>query len=73
MDQIEKLEIKGLVVRKHESKFTYVLPTSEGSKLMPKLESAWLKLYEKYTKILGEKTSKDLTQHIFKAVEKLES
>jgi len=70
---IEKLENKGLIIRKFEGKYTFVLPTKDGKKMMPKLEKAWLGLYEEYTKMLGEKNSKNLTQQIFNAALKLES
>ncbi|MDX1700006.1 MAG: MarR family transcriptional regulator [Melioribacteraceae bacterium] len=70
---IEKLELKGLVKRKNEGKFTYVQPTSEGKKLTFKIEKAWHRLYMEYTEILGEKNAKELTSQIFEAVEKLES
>ena len=70
---IEKLESRGLVERKFEGKYTYVLPTTEGKKIIPSLEKAWLKLYGEYTNILGEIKAKELTKEIFNAVEKLES
>jgi DNA-binding MarR family transcriptional regulator len=70
---IEKLELKGLVKRTIEGKFTYVQPTAEGNKLSHKVEKAWHNLYMEYTEILGEKKAKELTAQIFEAVEKLES
>ena len=69
---IEKLETKGLLIRKSHGKFTEVYPTEEGRKLDGQIKEAWQNLLKKYNDMIGEKKSKKLTEDIYEAALKLQ-
>jgi DNA-binding MarR family transcriptional regulator len=69
---IEKLEMKRLVIREYKGKYTYILPTEKGKQKIAAIEDAWKRLNKNYTDLLGTQFSKDLTQNIFEAVDKLD-
>ena len=70
---IEKLEHKGLVTRNNVGKITEVFPTEKGISLEIEVKKAWIRLYQKYSLILGEEEGKRLTAEIYQATRKLES
>jgi MarR family transcriptional regulator, organic hydroperoxide resistance regulator len=70
---IEKLEHKGIVERKNVGKITEVYPTSKSLELEPIIEEAWIKLYQRYSEILGEENGKKLTSEIYKSIKLLET
>jgi DNA-binding MarR family transcriptional regulator len=69
---IDKLESKRYLKREYEGKQVKVFPTEKSLVLDKKLRESWRKLFVKYSDILGENMSIDLTSDISKAVEKLE-
>jgi len=69
---IDKLESKRYLKREYEGKQTKVFPTEKSLVLDKKLRESWHKLFVKYSDILGENMSIDLTSDISKAVGKLE-
>lgn len=70
---IDKLESKRYLKREHEGKQSKVFPTEKSLVLDKKLRESWHNLFVKYSEMLGENVSIDLTSSISKAVEKLES
>lgn len=70
---IDKLESKKFLRREYEGKQVKVFPTEKSLVLDKKLRDSWLNLFKKYSDILGENVSVDLTVDISKAVEKMES
>ena len=69
---IEKLEYKGLVERKIIGKYTEVYPTEKSLGLDETIKSAWMKLFNRYSEILGVENGKELTAQIYKATQLLE-
>lgn len=69
---IDKLESKRYLKREYEGKQAKVFPTEKSLVLDKKLRESWHKLFVKYSDMLGENMSIDLTSNISKAVEKLE-
>lgn len=67
---IEKMELRGFVERKSVGRITEVYPTTKSKQLDPKIKEAWLNLYRRYSKILGEEAN-DLTAAVYDAVKKL--
>ncbi len=70
---IDKLENKKYLRREYEGKQVKVFPTEKSLVIDKKLRDNWLNLFKKYSDILGENVSVDLTVGISKAVEKMES
>jgi DNA-binding MarR family transcriptional regulator len=70
---IDKLESKRYLKREYEGKLAKVFPTEKSLVLDKKLRESWHKLFIKYSDLLGENVSLELTTDISKAVEKLES
>jgi len=69
---IDKMEDKRYLRREYEGKQTKVFPTEKSLVLDKKLRDNWINLFKKYSDVLGENISVDLTVDISKAVEKLE-
>ena len=69
---IDKLEIKGLATRKAKGKLSYIYPTEKGENLKEEIEECWQNLYNRYSKILGEKAGIELTASIYNAANELE-
>ncbi|MBU5485218.1 MarR family transcriptional regulator [Clostridium sp. MSJ-11] len=69
---IDKLEVKGLVIRKCEGKNCRIYPTEKGQKLQPDIDKAWSNLHERYSKILSYEKEKQLIETIDKIGIKLE-
>lgn len=70
---IDKLENKKYLRREYEGKQVKVFPTEKSLVIDKKLRDNWLNLFKRYSDILGENVSADLTVDISKAVEKMES
>jgi len=70
---IDKLESKKYLRREYDGKQVRVYPTEKSLVLDKKLRDNWSNLFKKYSDILGENVSVDLTAGISKAVEKMES
>ena len=68
---IEKMEARGLLERESVGRTTEVYPTKESKKLDAKIKKAWTNLYARYSEIIGEKASQELTDKINLATEKL--
>lgn len=69
---IDKMEKKGLLRRKFEGKTTEVYITAKGEALTGEIKKCWLSLYLRFSEMLGEETSKQLTELIYQAVKDLE-
>ncbi|MCX6284908.1 MAG: MarR family transcriptional regulator [Bacteroidetes bacterium] len=69
---IEKMEKKGLLRRKFEGKTTEVYITAKGEALTDEIKKCWLSLYLRFSDILGEETSRQLSGMIYQAVKDLE-
>jgi DNA-binding MarR family transcriptional regulator len=69
---IDQLEIKGLAMRKAKGKISYIYPTEKGEKLKEEIEECWQNLYNRYSKILGEKEGIELTKLIYNTANELE-
>jgi len=69
---LEKLEDQDLIKRHTEGRTTLVYPTKKSVDLFELIKTAWLKMYERYVKVLGEKFAVQLTEDIYKSAIKLE-
>lgn len=69
---IDKLENKGLVIRKNDGKNTYIYLTEKGTMLQADIRKAWNNLHERYSEILGEDEDVKLAHRINKIAVKLE-
>ena len=69
---IDKLVYKGLLDRRASGRTTGIYPTKKGKQLQEAINAAWHRLYERYSAILGEDFSRELTQMIDEAAHKLE-
>jgi MarR family transcriptional regulator, organic hydroperoxide resistance regulator len=65
---VEKLEYKGLVERKYSGRNTEVYPTAKSLNLDPAIKTSWQNLYKRYSKLIGEEESKNLTLNINTAI-----
>jgi DNA-binding MarR family transcriptional regulator len=64
---IERMEQKGFVERKAHGKFTQVFPTEKSRELDRKIHEAWANLYNRYTNVLGEERTRELTSGVYQA------
>lgn len=64
---IDALEKKNLVLRKTKGKTASIVPSKKGLALKKPVAQAYKRLYQSYTKILGNEKSKNLSYMIFKA------
>jgi len=69
---VDKLEGKSFLRRRMEGKAVFLEPTEQGKALIPSLEAAWKRLYERYSKQLGYKEGDELTKKVWEATLKLE-
>lgn len=69
---LEKLESQQLVKRHTEGRITMIYPTPQSVELNQAIQSAWLKLYKRYTDILGEEFAHHMTEDIFMSAVKLD-
>ncbi len=58
---IDKLESEKFVTRQSSGKSSLIHPTDRGRAARPDIEKAWKRLYDRYTKALGQKDSEKLT------------
>jgi MarR family transcriptional regulator, organic hydroperoxide resistance regulator len=70
---IEKMEYRGLLERRSNGKFTEVYTTQKGLEIIPQIKTCWMNLYKRYTDVLGEDKSSQLTSMIYEAVRKLDN
>ncbi|RRB02197.1 MarR family winged helix-turn-helix transcriptional regulator [Larkinella rosea] len=68
---IEKLELKKLVERKIEGKHTLVYATEKGIVMLPDIKKAWDNLMRRYADILGDESSRKMTDLLYGAVKAL--
>lgn len=69
---IDKLEGKGLVIRKSKGKNSFIYSTERGMEHQKEIEKAWKDLYERYSEILGYEEGEKLTEITNAAVNKLQ-
>ncbi len=69
---IDKLAGKGFLERRADGKTIGVYPTEAGAQAQEAIYQAWRRLFERYSVILGEAYSQELTQMIDEASQKLE-
>lgn len=69
---IDKLEGKGLLVRRTEGKNSFIYSTEKGKEHQKEIEKAWLSLYNRYSEILGYEEGEELSKLVNNAVLKLE-
>ena len=69
---IDKLESKGLLIRKNDGKNAFIYLTENGSRLQLDINKAWSNLHKRYSEILGVDEVKELTQVVNKIAVKLE-
>jgi DNA-binding MarR family transcriptional regulator len=70
---VDKLVKSGYLKRKTAGKFVLVVPTPKATRLNERLVVAWQELFKRYTAILGEEPSNDLTAAMYEASCRLES
>lgn len=68
---IDKLAHKGLLERRVTGRTSGVYPTERGREMEETIYQAWRRLYERYSAILGEDFSHELTHMIDEAARKL--
>ena len=68
---VDTLIYRGFMTKQTNGKNTEIFTTDEGNRLYNIISDAWKKLYNRYSKALGEKQGNDLTAMIDAASEKL--
>ncbi len=69
---IDKLAHKGLLKRQVDGRTTGIYPTEKGRALKEPIYEAWHRLFERYSAVLGEDFSRELTHMLDEAAHKLE-
>ncbi len=69
---VEKMEAQGLLKRMREKRSTLVFPTKSSVELQATIQKAWMSLYDRYNKILGEDNAAELTTQVYDSAVKLE-
>lgn len=69
---IEKMEHRGLLERRRVGRTTEVYPTEASLALLPQIKAAWADLYQRYTDVLGQSFSQELTSNIYEAAKRLD-
>jgi MarR family transcriptional regulator, organic hydroperoxide resistance regulator len=69
---VDKLVDKEYIEREINGKSVFLNPTRKSTDLDPKLREAWVRLYKRYTSILGENQANILTLGIYDVAQKLE-
>ena len=69
---IDKLEGKGLVVRKSEGKNSFIYSTEKGIEFQESIEKARANLYNRYSEILGYEEADKLAKIVNDAFNRLE-
>ncbi len=70
---LEKLENQQLVKRHTEGRITMIYPTPQSVELNQAIQTAWGKLYTRYTDILGKEFAHQITEDIFISAVKLDT
>jgi DNA-binding MarR family transcriptional regulator len=68
---VEKLEHRGFARREATGRTTGVYPTNQGLELHEEIKAAWLRLYKRYSSILGDDAGKSLAHNLVEANNKL--
>lgn len=68
----DALVAKGLVERRQQGKTVFLEATNAGRDLLPAVENAWMSLYRRYSRILGQDVGDDLSRSLDQAVRALE-
>lgn len=68
---LDKLEGKGLAVRRTTGKNSHVFLTARGEEAQGEIKQAWGRLYDRYSAILGREEGDRLTETIAVAADKL--
>jgi DNA-binding MarR family transcriptional regulator len=68
---VEKMEQKGFLQRKMVGRATEIYPTQKSLDLNDKIKASWKNLYLRYSGLIGEEESKDLTAKINEALTKI--
>jgi DNA-binding MarR family transcriptional regulator len=68
---IEKMEQRKFLERKSIGRITEVYPTQKSIELDKKIKEAWKNLYLRYSALIGEEASKNLTAAITETASKL--
>ena len=69
---VDKPEDDGYLTRHTDGKFMQVYPTAKATRLEEPLKSAWQRLYKRYSGVLCEEKSRELTAAIYEASNVLE-
>lgn len=69
---VEKMENKGLVRREYSGKNTFIYPTDRLGLLEPDIRTAWRRVHERYSEILGLERGISVTREVFQAAKDLE-
>jgi DNA-binding MarR family transcriptional regulator len=70
---IEKMEHKGLLIRRINGRYTEVHPTEESLKLDQQIKTAWKDLKLRYSRVLGKAQAARITADIYDSVRKLDA
>ncbi len=68
---IDKMQHQGYVTRESKGRTTKIHPTDKCIEIIDEVKKSWYNLYLRYTKVLGEKFSRDMVDKINTAREKL--
>lgn len=69
---VDKMEARGFLKRKVIGRSTAINITKKGTEKLPLIEEAWQNLRKRYTKVLGEKESKNLASAIYMSTQFME-
>ncbi len=68
---VDALDKRGLIGKEGQGRNTFIHPTEKGKALKPRIEEAWMGLYERYSRILGKGQGDELTRLTAEASRKL--
>ncbi|HCY88529.1 MAG TPA: MarR family transcriptional regulator [Desulfobacteraceae bacterium] len=68
---VDTLVHRGFAQKTTRGKTASITLTQAGEELLPVIEAAWKRLYERYSDILGEQNGIDLTRHLDAVSKKL--
>lgn len=69
---IDALVKRGLLDKVGEGRTTHIHPSPQGERLQKEITGVWSDLYERYSKILGQKQGDELTRLCLEASRKLQ-
>ncbi len=70
---IDYLAYRDYLERRMEGKISTIYPTEKGRQMQETIGRAWHNLFERYSELLGEEDSRQLTELIDQACRKLEA